>query len=46
MTRVNIEIQDEIHKKAKLYSVIHNKTLAEYINEALKEKVEKDEKKK
>jgi len=45
MTRVNIDIRDEIHKKAKLYSVMQNKTLSDYINESLKEKVEKDEKK-
>lgn len=45
MTRVNIEVDDELHKKAKLYSVMRNKTLIDYINEAVKEKVEKDEKK-
>ncbi len=44
MTRINIEINDELHKKAKLYSVLHTKTLIEYITDAIREKVEKDEK--
>lgn len=42
MTRVNIEIDDELHKKAKLNALLQNKTLIEYIHEALKEKVKKD----
>ena len=45
MTRVNIEVETELHKKAKLYSLVHNKTLIDYINDAIREKVEKDEKK-
>ena len=45
MTRVNIEIDSELHKKAKLNALLHNKTLIQYINEALKEKVEKEKKK-
>jgi len=45
MTRVNIEIEDELHKKAKLNALLKNKTLIEYIHEALREKVKKDEKK-
>ena len=45
MTRVNIEIEDELHKKAKLAAVLENKTLIEYLNEALKEKVERGKKK-
>tara|TARA_Y100000310_G_scaffold325158_1_gene388216 strand:+ start:562 stop:702 length:141 start_codon:yes stop_codon:yes gene_type:complete len=46
MTRINIEVETELHKKAKLNSLIHNKTLIEYINDAIKEKVERDSKKK
>ena len=46
MVRINIEIDDEIHKKAKLNCVLQNKTLIQYINEALKEKIEKDKAKK
>lgn len=42
MTRVNIEIEDELHKKAKLNALLQNKTLIEYIHEALREKVKKD----
>lgn len=42
MTRVNIEINDELHKKAKLNALLQNKTLIEYIHEALREKVKKD----
>ena len=45
MTRINIEVEPELHKKAKLHSLVHNKTLVEYINDAIREKVEKDEKK-
>ena len=44
MTRVNIEINDELHKKAKLNALLQNKTLIEYIHEALKEKIKKDSK--
>jgi len=45
MTRINIEIDDELHKKAKLNALLKNKTLIEYINEAIAEKVKKDERK-
>ena len=41
MTRVNIEVDDELHKKAKLASLLENKTLIEFINEAIREKVSK-----
>tara|TARA_Y100000310_G_scaffold236867_1_gene240121 strand:+ start:1151 stop:1297 length:147 start_codon:yes stop_codon:yes gene_type:complete len=44
MTRVNIEVDSELHKKAKLNSLLHNITLIQYINEAIKEKVDRDEK--
>ena len=46
MTRINIEVEAELHKKAKLNSLMQNKTLIEYINDAIREKVEKDSKKK
>tara|TARA_B100001971_G_C17644457_1_gene264978 strand:+ start:139 stop:282 length:144 start_codon:yes stop_codon:yes gene_type:complete len=46
MTRINIEVDSELHKKAKLNSLLHNKTLIEYINDAIRERVERDEKKK
>ncbi len=44
MTRINIEINDELHKKAKLNALLQNKTLIEYVNEALREKINNDEK--
>tara|TARA_Y100000310_G_C20558178_1_gene751636 strand:+ start:251 stop:391 length:141 start_codon:yes stop_codon:yes gene_type:complete len=46
MTRVNIELDDELHKNAKLNAVLQNKTLIEYIHEALKLKIEGDKRKK
>ncbi len=42
MARVNVEIDEEVHKKAKLNCVLQDKTLIQYINEALKEKLERD----
>ena len=45
MTRINIEINDELHRKAKINSVSQNKSLIQYIHEALEEKIKKDEKK-
>ena len=45
MTRVNIEVEDELKKKAKLAAVLENKTLIEFINEAVKDKVERSRKK-
>ncbi|MBS3135403.1 hypothetical protein J4401_00405 [Candidatus Woesearchaeota archaeon] len=44
MVRINIELPDEIHKKAKLNALLQNKTLIKYIHEAIEEKTEKDEK--
>jgi predicted HicB family RNase H-like nuclease len=41
MTRVNIEVNDELHKKAKLASVLEGKTLIEFINQAIEEKLKK-----
>ena len=45
MTRINIEIEDELHKKAKLNAVLKNKTLIEYIHDAISLKIKEDEKK-
>ena len=44
MTRVNIEVEDELHKKAKLAAVLENKTLIEFINDAIEDKVRKSKK--
>ena len=46
MVRINIEVDKEIHKKAKLNSILQNKTLIQYINEAIKEKIGRDKNKK
>ncbi len=45
MTRINIDIDKELHKKAKLNAVLQNKTLIEYIHEALALKIQEDKKK-
>ena len=45
MTRINIEIDEDLHKKAKLNALLQNKTLIKYIYEALDEKIKKDGKK-
>jgi predicted HicB family RNase H-like nuclease len=45
MTRINIEINDELHKKAKLNALLTNKTLIQYIHEALEDRIKKDGKK-
>ena len=45
MTRINIEIETELHKKAKLHALLQSKTLIKFINEALAEKIEKAGKK-
>ena len=42
MVRVNIEVDGELHKKAKLISVNNNKTLIQFINEAIEEKVKRE----
>jgi len=45
MTRVNIELDNELHKKARLSALLQNKTLIQFISEALNEKVRRDGKK-
>jgi hypothetical protein len=39
MARVNIEIPDELHKKVKVACAVKEKTLIEFINEAVAEKL-------
>lgn len=46
MPRVNIELDDELHKKAKIAALMNSQTLIEFVHEALKEKIEEDDKKK
>lgn len=40
--RVNIEIEEEIHKKSKVISVLKGVTLNEYLTLAIEKAVEKD----
>ena len=44
MVRINIEIDAELHKKAKMNALLQNKTLISYIHEAIDEKTRKDKK--
>jgi len=46
MPRINIEVETELHKKTKLNSILQDKTLIQYINEAIQEKVDRDKAKK
>ena len=39
MVNINIEINDELHKKIKLKSVIQEKTLKEFIIEELEKRI-------
>lgn len=41
MGRVNIEIDPEIHKKLKVVCALEEKTIQEYLNLLLKEKLQK-----
>ena len=42
MPRINIEIDPELHKKAKLQSLLSEKTLIKFIHEAIEEKLKKE----
>lgn len=44
MTRINIELDENLHKRAKLNSVLQSKTLIQFIHEAIEEKLKKEEK--
>ncbi len=41
MTNININIPDDLHKKAKIESVRKGKTLIEYVISAIEDKVKK-----
>ncbi len=45
MVNINIEIPDDIHKKAKLKSVVEDVTLKEFIIKAMEEKLKNRNKK-
>jgi predicted HicB family RNase H-like nuclease len=42
MTRINIEIPEELHKKARLKAIKENTTLIKLINQALEDKIKKE----
>jgi hypothetical protein len=42
MARINIEIDNDIHKKAKINSIFEGITLIEYVNLSIKEKLKKE----
>ena len=41
MTRVNIDLPDDMHKQAKFTCVLRDSTLIEYINRAIDDKIKK-----
>jgi predicted HicB family RNase H-like nuclease len=43
MKRVNIELDDDVHTKAKVIAVLKGLTLNEYFSKAIKDAVEKDQ---
>lgn len=42
MGRINIELEVELHKKLKVICALQDKTIQEYINEILKDKIKRD----
>lgn len=42
MGRVNIEVNDELHKRMKVFCALREKTIAELIAEAVKEKLDRE----
>jgi len=42
MTRVNIEIPEELHKKAKVICAVQGTTLRDYLIKALEDKTSKE----
>jgi len=43
MKRVNIQLEDETHTKAKVIAVLKDMTLNEYFEKAISEAIEKDQ---
>jgi hypothetical protein len=43
MKRVNIQLEDETHTKAKVIAVLKDMTLNEYFDKAIREAIEKDQ---
>ena len=43
MKRVNIQLDEDTHTKAKVIAVLKDMTLNEYLDKAIKEAIEKDQ---
>jgi hypothetical protein len=43
MRRVNIQLEDDVHTKAKVISVLKDMTLNEYFAKAIKDAVDRDQ---
>jgi hypothetical protein len=43
MKRVNIQLEDDVHTKAKVISVLKDMTLNEYFSKAIRDAIEKDQ---
>ena len=43
MTKVNIGLKDDVHKKAKIISVLKGVSLNKYIEDALEKSIQKDD---
>jgi predicted HicB family RNase H-like nuclease len=43
MKRVNIQLSDETHTKAKVIAVLKDMTLNEYLDKAIRDAIEKDQ---
>jgi len=43
MKRVNIQVDEETHTKAKVIAVLKNMTLNEYLDKAIRDSVDKDQ---
>ncbi len=41
MGRINIELDEELHKKAKIYAATHELSLIQLVNQAIDEKLKK-----
>lgn len=45
MKRLNVAVEDELHKMLKVAVAEQTTTIAQYVNEAIAEKIENDKKK-
>ena len=43
MKRVNIQLNDDVHTKAKVISVLKDMTLNDYFSKAIKDAIERDQ---